>query len=1120
MNTIDYIDYELIDKYLDEINKLTGFATALIDPQGRLLSHSGWRPLCIQFFRQHPETNRRCIESDTILANSMETGESFHHYQCLNGLVDAVVPITIEGEHAANLYSGQFFLEKPDVEHYRQMATTFGFDERPFMKALREVPVVKFEEMTKVMGFLQHMTQMISEDAIQRKLQSEANREKELIDHRYHSYVDHAPLGVFTIDKSGRFLETNQAFITLTGHPEEMLLEMCLQELIIPTPPFEEDLSITRLIESSQEATNEKIQIRTFQGGRRWLNLIITDIEEDRYLAFTLDITEKRITEERLRENQRAKEFFSQTANDILLLRTPEEVYRFAIETLERLLGKTAAILFIEYDEQGLCWTLKAVSQHNTFFERLPQLLGFPLVDLNGEVLDEMIHLIRQGRLVEMPLDIQSMFSSQVSRETETIIKQEFGFTTLHSIIFEQTNDLLGNILYMTTEETPRIPPQEIETYTSQLANALNLLLSEKALRESEEKLRGIYDVVPIGIGIVSKDRYIKEINPSICEITGYPREELIGMHARSLYPTQSEYEEIGEVVYHSTHDKRNEGTETRWVRKDGKVINIALTSTPIEYHDPSKDYIFTAEDITLRKESEDLLKERERSLNEAQQIAHMGSWTYDVDSEIFTVSDEINHIYGFALDDKKIPLQRVIDRIHDGEKIVMDFNRAIKEHTPFNLEFTIDSSTGGPPRILNSKGFMTPSSEGKQRTLRGITQDVTEMRAGEKERRALKVQLLQAQKMESIGRLAGGVAHDFNNMLGVILGFTEMTLMELEEGSSSYNNLQEIYKAAERSAALTSQLLAFARKQPIKPKTIDLNDSIEEMYKMLIRLIGEDTSLEWTPSPSPAMVHIDPSQVNQILTNLCVNARDAMEGLGRISISTQIMEIDDSFTNCESEIEPGTYVELEVSDNGSGMDSETLEHLFEPFYTTKEMSKGTGLGFSMVYGIIHQNNGCISVYSEVGIGTTIRIHLPLAYSPADTRTLRVEPDKMPQGQETILLVEDEIPILRLTSSILTDLGYEVLATCDPKEALKIAKEHSGSIDLVLSDVIMPGLNGRELVITLQLYYPKVAYLFMSGYTADIISHQGIIDEGLHFIQKPFTIDGLARKVREVIEER
>lgn len=399
-----------------------------------------------------------------------------------------------------------------------------------------------------------------------------------------------------------------------------------------------------------------------------------------------------------------------------------------------------------------------------------------------------------------------------------------------------------------------------------------------------------------------------------------------------------------------------------------------------------------------------------------------------------------------------------------------------------------------------------------------GFARDISERRQAEEERQRLQEQLIQSQKLEAVGRLAGGVAHDFNNMLSVILGYTDILLAESPVEDAAHAKITEIKLAAQRSADLTRQLLAFARRQTVSPQVIDLNRTVAGMHRMLGRLIGENIELTWSPGPAPWTLKMDPSQVDQILANLCVNASDAIGGVGRIRIETGNVVIDQAYADLHQEALPGEYVKLMVSDNGCGIEPGDLPLVFEPFFTTKRQGKGTGLGLATVYGIVRQNRGFVKVCSEPGVGTTFTIYLPRFGAEGGASEGRALPGELHPGSETILVVEDEPSVLLLTCRLLEKLGYTVLAAATPGEALKQAQAQGGAIDLLITDVIMPEMNGRELAARLLPACPGGKCLYVSGYTANVIGSQLSAMDGVGFLQKPFSIKELGDKVREVLE--
>ena len=399
-----------------------------------------------------------------------------------------------------------------------------------------------------------------------------------------------------------------------------------------------------------------------------------------------------------------------------------------------------------------------------------------------------------------------------------------------------------------------------------------------------------------------------------------------------------------------------------------------------------------------------------------------------------------------------------------------------------------------------------------------GAWTDVTDYRRAEEERQRLEAQFRQAQKMEAVGRLAGGVAHDFNNMLTVISGYAELALQRLKPADPLYQDIREILDAAERSTELTRQLLAFSRRQIIAPRPLDLNEHISGMEKMLGRLLGEDILLKVAPHEALWPVFMDPAQVDQVVANLVVNARDAMPSGGKLLLETRNLVLDTDYCDSHPGASPGEYVLMAITDTGCGMDRETLERAFEPFFTTKGEGKGTGLGLSTVYGIVKQNNGLIQLYSEPGHGTTVKIYLPRHAGQERAMAPEAPLEQEPRGRETVLLVEDEESLRKLARAMLQHLGYRVVEASGPGEALALCEKHEGEIHLLLTDVVMPLMNGNELSQRIRAMRPSVRKLFMSGYTSNAISHHGVLEPGVAFIQKPFNRQELARKVREVLD--
>jgi PAS domain S-box-containing protein len=678
----DLIDIEQFQSLQDRLNRIYSFPCSIIDNEGNILTATAWQDICSKFHRQNKECEKKCIESDQYILSHLKEADPAVSYRCPHGLLDNATPIIIEGKHLGNFFTGQFFMEKPDLEFYRKQAKRYGFDERAYIEAVQKVPIWTQEQLNNYLFFIKGLIEIITSIALKNLRTIESQKKLDESEQEHRAIIQTAMDGFCLVDLQGRLLQVNAAYCRMSGYSESELLTMRIGDL---------------------------------------------DVD----------------------------------------------------------------------------WSEDAIIAH-------------------------IQKLITQG-----------------------------------------------------------------------------------------------------------EDRF-----------------------------------------------------ETRHRRKDGTIFFVEIG---VKYH----------------------------SINNK---------------------------------------ERIVAFLHD----------------------------------------------------------ITSRKQAEAEKDKLATQLQQAQKMESVGRLAGGVAHDFNNMLGVILGHAEMALEKAAPAQSLHEHLAEILNAARRSAGLTRQLLAFARKQAVAPRVLNLNETIAGMIKMLERMIGEQISLNWRPGANLWPVKVDPSQIDQILANLCVNARDAISDIGRIIIETGNCVLDDAYCNAHAGFVPGEYVRIAVSDSGCGMDAEALRHVFEPFFTTKEVGLGTGLGLATVYGAVKQNNGYINVHSDLGLGTSITIYLPRCREKAVT--LRVEETPAPRRDRvTTLLVEDEPAILKLATIILKRHGHNVLAASTPGEAIRLAGEYGGDINLLITDVIMPEMNGHSLAKNLQLLYPNIKILFMSGYTADVIADNNMLHESVCFMQKPFSLQDLASKVTEAL---
>ncbi len=644
--------------------------------------------------------------------------------------------------------------------------------------------------------------------------------------------------------------------------------------------------------------------------------------------------------------------------------------------------------------------------------------------------------------------------------------------------------------------------------------------MSDTFFADSAEdvSLFSLLDSLPDAVSLIDPSGRIVTINSIFAGRLGKKSSECIGSNIFELIANF--------VMAEGVHFRKERCAEVlrsgkRFVfeeRRGNQLLNIILS--PVKSPKGEVTHLMIIlQDITDRKRAEAELVKFQRHMDFALEKSHVGVWDLNLNETTVKRTMEHARIFGYQNIVPEWTLEMFLDHIvpEDRDAIEALIRGSIKKRQDYEFECRIQPTVGEVRWIMVRGAFYVDKSCDESHVL-GIVQDITERKRSEKERDTLQTQLLHAQKLEVIGQLAGGIAHDFNNHLTAILGYIELAINAVDEAHPVAKYITTIQKSALRSAELTNKLLAFARKQPIRPKVVNLNMEIEELRPILAQLIHRGIEIEWYPIHHKALITIDPSQIDQILTNFCVNARDAITGSGKITITTDIVQVQEKEDGTKHSYQiPGHYVKLTVTDTGCGIGMETLLHIFEPFFTTKELGKGTGLGLSTIYGIVKQNKGYIDCKSERGKGTTFTLWLPQYEGNRDMKLIP-DPELLQQAEKkTILLVEDERDVLNLVKRVLEINDFKVFAASDAEQALEIAAKNPDKINLLLTDVRLPKMNGVELSQRLHAEYPNIKTLFMSGYSDWINESMPKSDRKFTFISKPFTFKELLNSVDKAL---
>jgi len=793
---------------------------------------------------------------------------------------------------------------------------------------------------------------------------------------------------------------------------------------------------------------------------------------------------------------------------------------------LRRITDATAAF-FNEYDPQKRSLVARGMDLESGLLAKAVELLGRRIEEVESPV-DDAAYQTILASVVGRRKTLTEMTFGAVPPAVGAVVQRLLGAERFIGLAHIVDGRLFGTSTLALRRDQPDPPQEWLESIAHTIAVFLRRRKAEEELRHSRSELESATRLTHVGHWYWNIKTNEMRWTEEVYRLFGATNEsEVLKLDDWAARVHPDDWSELERKVKTAIADKTLYRHEYRIIQPDGSVRSCAALGQPVL--DGSGDVVAfqgAIQDITERKRAEEALRDNQRQLQLITDNVRDTVWLMDLGMKTTWISPSVVRTRGFTLEElADMPMERhlapdslrhmmQLAAIHLTPEKLADPKAEIVVQGDFEF-YRKDGTTFWADSVVS----LLRNANGVPTGFVGVGRDITERKRAEAVRQQLEEQLRTAQKMEAIGSLAGGVAHDFNNILSVIRSYTAFVQETVPRGSPLHHDLLEIEKAGERATALTRQLLAFSRKQILQPVALDLNQVAAGVEKMLRRIVGEDIDFVQVLAPDLGVVRADPGQLEQVLMNLVVNARDAMPEGGKLTIETANVEIDEEYAARHVDVTPGSYVQLVVTDTGCGMDEQTKARLFEPFFTTKEKGKGTGLGLSTVYGIVKQSGGNIWVYSEPGQGTTFKIYLPRELGAAATVTQAPEVVARPTGTETVLVVEDEEALRKVAKRSLTAAGFTVLTAADGVEALETAARHAGEIHLLLTDVVMPKMSGRALAVELTKTRPAIQVLYMSGYTDNAIVHHGVLDPGTQFLPKPFSGNDLTRKVREVLDQ-
>jgi len=1069
----DLIDIERFQNLQDRLNKIYSFPSSIIDNDGNILTATAWQDVCTQFHRTNKDSERECIKSDQYIRDHLHEASPAVSYRCPHGLVDNATPIIIDGIHYGNFFTGQFFLDEPDLAFFRAQAQKYGFDEDAYLDALKKVPVWNQDQLKDYLSFIRELIDVISESGLKKLKEVENRKLIEAGERRHRSILKSARDGYWLTDIEGRLLEVNDAYCRMSGHSENELLNMHIPDLEAVEVPQRVAEHMKKVISQGSDRFESKhcrkdgtvfdvevsIQFRPEEGGQ--------------CVCFLRDITERKWAEESLRESH--------------------ERYQLIVENIS-----------------NVVWTMD-MNFHNTFVSpSVYQQRGYTPEEVKNQPLSERMN----------PDSIEKVLNLYSEKLKLIEAGDSEGWKPVEFEIEQPCKD--GSTIW--TTNTVRLLPGPDKQPASLLGTTHDITerkQSQVELKESEDKFRSFAEQSLVGIYLISGDVF-KYVNPKFAEIFGYSVDECLdNMHFPQLVHPEDLVAVQKQVSRRLSGESKAVRYSFRGIKKSGETIHVEIYGSSMVLKGKTVA-TGTMLDITESKGAQEALRESEEKYRTILEDLEDGYFEVDIAGNLTFFNGSLCRIFGYSKDELIGMNNRQYTDEENAKKLYQTFNRVYttgKSDKGFDWELI---SKDGNKILVEASISPKKDSEGQPIGFQGIVRDVSDRRKIEIDKAKLEARLQRAQKMEAIGTLAGGVAHDLNNILGGLVSYPELLLLQLSEDSPLRKSILTIQKSGEKAAAVVQDLLTLARRGVVVTEVVNLNDVISQYLK--------SSEYERLQSYHPA-VHMETHFVKETLNisgssthlsktvmNLVSNAAESMSGGGNMVLSTENRYIDRPIRGADN-VKEGDYVVFTISDTGTGISPSDIEKIFEPFYTKKKMGKsGTGLGMAVVWGTVTDHNGYIDVQSTEGKGTTFTLYFPATREklPEDKSHLAIGSYR--GNGESIMVVDDVEEQRRIASGMLEELGYSVVSISSGEEAFEYLKTHK--VDLLVLDMIMdPGMDGLDTYQKIIEIHPDQKAIIASGFSETGRAKEvQVLGAGV-YIRKPFLLEQIGLAVKEELEK-